>query len=333
MNAYRMLEILEQQNQFELLEGEDGFHTPQDIRLVYLMNDAAECFLTFRNARITGEYLPDYSGELKTRLDRGEERSSLVVHQGHNVFTLFFEKLEPEYELYNYGEIGHFWVKGYEYLRQLEYRIAILWDKYEYMGEDCCSEMEQKLAWLAKFPPLNFTCYPSVPPQYLPDREDGWQLAPEALDVMLELAGEAGDAALVHALKLYRKHSGRWMSKYLAVLLHRKSHAKTVDLLAEKLRQAAAVHPSRSFGPERDGQYGMIMQAARAGQQALAEKGIQSVVLREEPFVHASDTLDFKAHLMIWMPGMINRKTEIRTFTYEKTEHPDNGPGILTKEN
>lgn len=191
MNVYRMLEILGEQNQFELLEGENGFHTPQDIRLVYLMNDAAECFLTFRNARITGEYLPDYSGELGTRLDRNEERSSLVVHQGHNVFTIFFEKLELEYELYNYGEIGHFWVKGYEYLRQLEYRIAILWDKYEYMGEDCCSETEQKLAWLAKFPPLNFTSYPSVPPQYLPDREDGWQLAPEALEVMTNLAKEA----------------------------------------------------------------------------------------------------------------------------------------------
>ena len=42
-----MLEILGEQNQFELLEGENGFHTPQDIRLVYLMNDAVECFLTF----------------------------------------------------------------------------------------------------------------------------------------------------------------------------------------------------------------------------------------------------------------------------------------------
>ena len=70
MNVYRMLEILGEQNQFELLESENGFHTPQDIRLVYLMNDAVECFLTFRNARITGEYLPDYSGELGTRLDR-----------------------------------------------------------------------------------------------------------------------------------------------------------------------------------------------------------------------------------------------------------------------
>lgn len=323
MNAYRMLEILEEQNQFELLEGENGFHTPQDIRLVYLMNDAVECFLTFRNARITGEYLPDYSGELQTRLDREEERSALVVHQGRNVFTLFFEKLEPEYELYNYGEIGHFWVKGYEYLRQLEYRIAILWDKYEYMGEDCCGELEAKLAWLAKFPPLNFTSYPSVPPQYLPDREDGWQLAPEALEVMLHLAEETGDASLIRALKLYGKHSGKWMTKYIAMLLHRKNHAKTVDLLTEKLKQAASVHPCRSFGPERDAQYALIMKAAKAGQQALEEKGIHSEVLREEPFVHASDTLDFKAHLMIWMPGILNRKTEIRTFTCEKSENKD----------
>ena len=195
-----------------------------------------------------------------------------------------------------------------------------MWDKYEYMGEDCCSETEQKLAWLAKFPPLNFTSYPSVPPQYLPDREDGWQLAPEALEVMTDLAKEAADASFLRALELYGKHSGRWMTKYIAVLLHRKKHAKVVDLLTEKLKQASAVHPCRSFGPERDARYAQIMKAAVAGQQALEEKGIRSVVLREEPFVHASDTLEFKAHLMIWMPGWFNRKTEIRTFTCEKPE-------------
>ena len=47
MNAYRMLEILTEQEQFELLDGKDGFHTLQDIRLVYLMNDAVEAFLTW----------------------------------------------------------------------------------------------------------------------------------------------------------------------------------------------------------------------------------------------------------------------------------------------
>lgn len=315
MNTYGMLEILLQQNQFELLEGENGFHTRQDIRLVYLMNDAVEYFLVFRNAKITGEYLAEYGGGLKARLDGEEERAALVVYQGHNVFTIFFEALEPEFCLYNYGEIGHFWVKGYEYLRQLEYRIAILWDKYEYIGKDCCNEEEQRLAWLAKFPPLNFYCYPSVPPQYRPDREDGWELAEEAWKVMTELAEEAGDVSMLRVLKQYRKHPGKWMAKYVAVLLHRKAHAKTVDLLAERLKQAASTYPDRSFGPERDSHYEVIMNAARMEQKALRKQGIQSVVLREEPFARGADNIDFKAYLMIWKPGILNRKTEIRTFS------------------
>ena len=37
-------------------------------------------------------------------------------------------------------------VKGYEYLRILEYRLAILNDKCEYLGEKATSDTEQKLA-------------------------------------------------------------------------------------------------------------------------------------------------------------------------------------------
>lgn len=53
--------------------------------------------------------------------------------------------LDLEVYLYNYGEIGHFWVPGYEYLRQLEYRIAIARDKLEYLGEEFCTEEERAL--------------------------------------------------------------------------------------------------------------------------------------------------------------------------------------------
>lgn len=58
--------------------------------------------------------------------------------------------------MYNYGELGHFWVKGYENLRVMEYQIAILRDKYEYLGEKYCTEQERKLAMLRDFPPLNY---------------------------------------------------------------------------------------------------------------------------------------------------------------------------------
>ena len=41
---------------------------PGDIRLVYLMNDAVESFLIFRDARLTGSYLENYEGPLKSSL-------------------------------------------------------------------------------------------------------------------------------------------------------------------------------------------------------------------------------------------------------------------------
>ena len=70
-------------------------------------------------------------------------------------------------QLYNYGELGHFWVKGYENLRVMEYQIAILRDKYEYLGEKYCTEYEGKLAMLRDFPPLNYLFYPAVPEKYI----------------------------------------------------------------------------------------------------------------------------------------------------------------------
>ena len=74
-------------------------------------------------------------------------------------YTLENENLKVEIHLYRYGDLAHFWVKGYEYLRQLEYRIAILHTKCEYLGADAASEEERKLSELVHFPPLNYACY------------------------------------------------------------------------------------------------------------------------------------------------------------------------------
>ena len=130
-------EVLEQ-GQFELL------FTEEKLRLVYLMNDAVESFLVFENARMTGQYREDYEGELEAELsvtEEPEESYVLVVHQGETVVTIFFEDLSEEVHLYDYGEIGHFWVKGAEYLRQIEYKIAIVRDKlfYPQLGVKLCS--------------------------------------------------------------------------------------------------------------------------------------------------------------------------------------------------
>ena len=150
------LEELLDQGQFELMSDQviDG-----KLKAVYLMNDAVESFLVFEQARITGVYQKEYEGEVEASLsihknpDTEKEEFVLVVYQGDTVCTLFFADIVLETHLYDYGKVGHFWVEGYEYLRQLEYRLAILRDKRDYLGEVYCNEAELKLAHLAEFPP------------------------------------------------------------------------------------------------------------------------------------------------------------------------------------
>ena len=315
MNAYRMLEILIQQNQFELLKGKDEFHTPQDIRLVYLMNDAVESFLLFHNARLTGTYDPAYEGELDALLTQDEnERYALIVHQGDSVVTLFFEDLTLENHYYDYSQIGHFWMKGYEYLRQLEYRIAILRDKLDYLGENSCNANERELASLAEFPPLNVCCYPAVPEKYRVIRENPWHLSEDASRVFQSIAVEAGDPKLLHRLKDYEQHPTKRRARQIARLLHRNTHAKTVDLLTRKLQKASSAYPSRTFGKAQQTRHLALELLAKKRQKELEKRGIRSELLREEPFTTAQDSIEFKMHLMIWEKGILNRKARIETW-------------------
>ena len=61
MDAFVMLQELLEQEQFELIFPEKN---GQNIRLVYLMNDAAESFLVFHDAELTGTYQKEYGGKL-----------------------------------------------------------------------------------------------------------------------------------------------------------------------------------------------------------------------------------------------------------------------------
>ena len=176
------LDVLLSQGQFELLlPGERYGGGEKEIWLVYLMNDAAESFLVFHDAELTGTYQKEYEGEIDAALEKDGEQYVLIVRQGETVCTLFFSRLSLEVHLFDYGKTGHFWVDGYEYLRQIEFRIAILRDKLEYLGEAFCTEEEMRLASLANFPPLNFCCYPAVPDQYLVPSCPWWEATEEAI--------------------------------------------------------------------------------------------------------------------------------------------------------
>ena len=311
MDTLAMLEELLEQDQFELLIPKDG--SVEKLRLVYLMNDAVESFLVFENARMTGAYLEDYEDTLTYSISKDGSDYVLVVWQGEHAVTILFENLELEVHLHDYGKIAHFWVPKYEYLRQLEYRIAILRDKYEYLGSEYCMPEEQKLAHLAYFPPLNYCCYPAVPEKYIVPIEDPWNPSEQALDVMEELAKEAGNRKLERMLLLYRRFPYPFLAKRIAAMFHRTTCADVVDLLDQKLRQAVENYPRRSFGEQTDQKIASLEQKAENRRRKLEEQGIHAEVLREEPFTTVQDSLAFHVYLMIWETKGRDRLVRIET--------------------
>ena len=310
MDTFVMLEELLEQDQFELLPAKEG---DTERRLVYLMNDAVESFLVFRGAALTGHYLEDYERALTWSMSRDAARYVLVVRQGDNAVTLLFENLDLEVQLYNYGEIALFWVPGYEYLRQMEYRIAILRDKCEYLGPEYCTPEERRLAHLAYFPPLNYCCYPAVPAKYIVPIPDPWNPSEEALNVMEELARECGNKKLGWRLKFYRRHPWPLLAKRIAAMLHRTECEEVIDLLSRRLREAVQDYPRRSFGKATDNAIKRLEQQAEERRQELAKRGIRAEVLREEPFTIAQDNLEFHVYLMIWETRGRDRRVRIET--------------------
>ena len=313
-NEFQKLDLLVSQGSFELVNYQPDQKT-QDLKLVYLMNDAVESFLVFQKARLTGTYLPDFEGELSASLSREDSGYVLILHQEDTVCTLFFQDLVLETHLFDYGKTGHFWVKKWEYLRQLEYRIAILHDKLEYLGTEYCNKTEQMLAVLAAFPPLNCSCYPAVPDKYLVPKYPRWFVSQAAIGVMRQLALEAKDPALVRWLNLYRRFPIRIVACYIAHMLHQTAHASVIDLLNSKLANAASSYPERILSEDVKEQIQDLYRQAKLRQNELLSQGITSEILKEEPFQCTEDTLVYKVHLMIWKKKGKSRIVEIETFS------------------
>ena len=54
--------------------------------------------------------------------------------------------------------------------------------------------------------------------------------------------------------------------------------------------------------------------------QQLQKEGKDSVILREEPFEIAKDSIGYQIHLMIWEKGILNRKVKIESCSLEKNK-------------
>ncbi len=334
MSPIDMLQELLDQNQFEPLP--ETLHS-DSIKLIYLMNDAVESFLVFHHAAITGTFLPDYEGEIqydiyaaeKAGSDSGsnsdidtnsdstshsgtDTRSHIVIRQGDSVCTIFYDSLDFEMHLYNYGRLGHFWVSGYEYLRQIEYRIAILRDKLDYIGADACTEEERKLALLTEFPPLNYNYYPSASMDYIVERENSMVPSAEAVDMVKELAREAGDRVMQAWLQLYGSHPNHMIAGRIAAMFHKKNHARLADLIDKKIRDASAVYPDRDLGPEMNGRREELLAKAEGAAAAHEAAGFLSRIVAEEPFTVSPDSIELNVYVMSFYNGFSNRTSHIQ---------------------
>ncbi len=299
------------QDQFELLP---PFDTGR-IRLVYLMNDAVESFLVFEEAVLTGFYDEHYEGELEAELRCEEDgRYVLLVHQGKTFCTIFFRDLSLDVHLYNYGKTGHAWMKGHEELRQIEYWIAIMKAKRDYLGEEYCNEMEKQLTALEEFPPLNVCSFPAVPRQYYEPREDAWEPTEAGIQTMQYWAEQAGDRKLLQVLEQYKEQHGQRETKRIARLLCSNRHSFVVDLLIQKIMEASEEYPERIFATDEERTYEVVKREAKQRMAMLQAEGKTVYMVCQMPFVEAKDEVEFKVHLLVLSKGLRKRKVVVETF-------------------
>lgn len=276
---------------------EDGVH-----RLVYLMNDAVESFLILENARINGEYDEEFEGETEAELRKEKYTYVLVVHQGEtNAFTIRFTDVKLETKLYDYGEVGHFWLKGNEHLRQLEFRLAIIRDKYKYLGESVCTKTELKLAELAGFPPIAIN-YPAIPEKYRTEEIDSYVASNSSIKYAIELAERVEDEVMEKALRHYGHTKNRavakWYSDRIAAMLADKKHRLFVLELENEIRNAGTQYRKRRYTPFEDEHNRKRYEKAHSRCEKINAEGGCALVYKEEPFVKARDDIEYKAYVL-----------------------------------
>lgn len=188
-------------------------------------------------------------------------------------------------------------MKGYEYLRQLEYKIAILGDKWEYLGEDCCSEEEKKLASLREFPPLSYLFYPAASLAYVREKEEPWKCSPLAAKLVEEAAKQEKDTWFAKMVSLYKRYPVRVLARYIAWMFHREAHKRVTDHLIRQMDQAAVIYPRRYFGEENEKKHKILFEKANKRKRDLEKQGIQAEIFREEPFAKGDDG-PFKVYVM-----------------------------------
>ena len=278
-----------------------------DYLIPYMMNDAVECYLRLQQARFTGEFLADEK-VLSAQVAKEQDRYILVIRQeSGNTFTVLFHEIEELCQRYQYHRIGHFWVKGQEHWRRLVYMVGTVYDKYQYLGSEYCNSQERKLLKMMEFAPFRYwsPIHESLD-KYYTDTQEG-------LEIMWELAGEAGDWFYQKMVRIYGVLKCRWMSGVLSRMLLLSGRQKLYHLIEQKIEAASMEYPVRDYGEKRNLEIEEIRHRIAA---VLKEKGFEGSypvfiknnmlkiqVVEEHPYVISDmeyEDFEFRIHLMVW---------------------------------
>lgn len=284
----------------------------------YMMNDALECYLILENCRITGTYLPDCQEKTEAYLTRHEDSVGLVVKQGdENVFTLWFDGIRERLQCYPYHEIGHFWVQGMEQWRQLVYIIGTIYDKYEYLGEQVCTEKEIELLPLMEFAPFR---------AWSPVKEtlDDWYAdTMEGVDTMKKMAHLAGEEGFARLLERYKRNPADRLEKRIEKFLAGKKGAKVYQVIHQKVSEASREYPKRDYGKDMDDRISRAREEVTAkllkkgftGTYPYFRRGKMQVVAAEEHPFTILEAEDFVFGIQ-FMVSVSRQETDIPNFGF-----------------
>ena len=247
---YRLREVFEEQV-FELLLDE----TTNTYYVAYMMNDAIESFLYFENTEFSGKYDEEVEGITVADISKDANRNKylLRIWQGdrgeglaENTLLVWFSDIRLECHTYRYHNIGHYWVDNEEYLRQLNYRIGLIADKYHAFGHLYCNREELELLPLYTFGPLQSYVYVEW------DKRKTYPSAKVGIQVFLKLAREAKDEKMVQLAEKYLKSPSEYRRRAIAKAMCRQEHRAVYDIIVKKITEASLPYEIRKFGSKQD---------------------------------------------------------------------------------
>ena len=283
---------------------------PENIYIPYMMNDAVEYYLILKECKIRGdmpERIPE--GTSVQSIENGLRKGIIFVLPDGERVSLWFLECEMVMELYQYHQIGHFWMKGQEQWRQLVYIIGTIFDKYAYIGEAACNAEEKELLPLITFAPFRY---------WSPVHENLESKYPDAvagIQCMQKLAEEAGD-------KVYRRMAGVYLflfhlrifpmgflTRKLARELNKPARTALYELIYNKVCKASAQYQERNYGEalnqkireKRSRIEQELQMQGFSGQYPLFQKENEMILATEEhPFtVLESEDFAFRIQLMV----------------------------------